>query len=103
MSNQYGAGIPALNKKTLEALRIPVPPIPVQEEIVKVLDAFTALEAELEAELEARKRQYEYYRNKLLTFDENTTGGEELDLCNLVMFVRYMTEHIQLLNIQIQE
>lgn len=75
MSNQYGAGIPALNKRTLETLRIPVPPMAVQEEIVRVLDAFTALEAELEAELEARKRQYEYYRNKLLTFDENTTGG----------------------------
>ena len=75
MGNQYGAGIPALNKKTLETLRIPVPPLPVQEEIVKMLDAFTALEAELEAELEARKRQYEYYRNKLLSFDENTTGG----------------------------
>lgn len=55
--------------------KIPVPPMPVQEEIVRVLDSFTALEAELEAELEARKRQYEYYRNKLLTFDENTTGG----------------------------
>lgn len=85
MSNQYGAGIPALNKRTLETLRIPVPPMAVQEEIVRVLDAFTALEAELEAELEARKRQYEYYRNKLLTFDENTTGGAELNLCNLVM------------------
>ncbi len=55
--------------------KIPVPHPRVQEEIVKVLDAFTALEAELEAELEARKRQYEYYRNKLLTFDKNTTGG----------------------------
>lgn len=55
--------------------KIPVPHPRVQEEIVRVLDAFTALEAELEAELEARKRQYEYYRNKLLTFDENTTGG----------------------------
>lgn len=75
MSNQYGAGIPALNKKTLEALRIPVPPLPVQEEIVQILDAFSSLEAELEAELEARKKQYEYYRNKLLTFDENTAGG----------------------------
>lgn len=75
MSNQYGAGIPALNKRTLEALRIPVPPLPVQEEIVRILDAFSSLEAELEAELEARKKQYEYYRNKLLTFDENTTEG----------------------------
>lgn len=63
--------------------KIPVPPLPVQEEIVKVLDAFTALEAELEAELEARKRQYEYYRNKLLTFDENTTGGGRIKFMQL--------------------
>lgn len=83
MSNQYGAGIPALNKRTLETLRIPVPPMPVQEEIVRVLDAFTALEAELEAELEARKRQYEYYRNKLLTFDENTTEGRRIKFMQL--------------------
>lgn len=63
--------------------KIPVPPLPVQEEIVKVLDAFTALEAELEAELEARKRQYEYYRNKLLTFDENTTEGSRIKFMQL--------------------
>ena len=59
----------------VKEMTIPIPPLPVQEEIVRVLDTFTALEAELEAELEARKRQYEYYRNKLLTFDENTTEG----------------------------
>ncbi len=47
---------------------IPVPPIPVQREIVRILDNFTSLEAELEAELEARKKQYEYYRDQLLTF-----------------------------------
>ena len=66
---------PKLNQLNLKGIKIPVPPMPVQEEIVRVLNTFTALEAELEAELEARKRQYEYYRNKLLTFDENTTGG----------------------------
>lgn len=47
---------------------IPVPPLPVQREIVRILDNFTSLEAELEAELEARKKQYEYYRDQLLTF-----------------------------------
>ena len=66
---------PNLSSEQLKKIRIPVPPLPVQEEIVKILDAFTSLEAELEAELEARKKQYEYYRNKLLMFDENTTGG----------------------------
>lgn len=50
-----------------------MPPLPVQEEIVRILDHFTALAAELQAELQARKEQYEYYRNKLLTFAKN--GG----------------------------
>ena len=67
----------------VKEMTIPIPPLPVQEEIVKVLDAFTALEAELEAELEARKRQYEYYRNKLLTFDENTTEGGKIKFMQL--------------------
>lgn len=67
--------LPQISTPDTDNYLIPVPPLPVQEEIVRILDAFSALEAELEAELEARKRQYEYYRNKLLTFDENTTGG----------------------------
>ena len=49
--------------------KIPVPPLPIQQEIVNILDKFTQLEAELEAELEARKKQYEFYRNELLNFD----------------------------------
>jgi type I restriction enzyme S subunit len=47
--------------------QIPIPPLPVQQEIVNILDKFTELEAKLEAELEARRKQYEYYRNQLLT------------------------------------
>lgn len=73
-----GAGIQHPSMKAVLSLKIPVPPLPVQEEVVRILDAFSSLEAELEAELEARKKQYEYYRNKLLTFDKNTTGGEVL-------------------------
>jgi type I restriction enzyme S subunit len=49
---------------------IPFPPLPIQQEIVSILDKFTALEAELEAELEARRKQYEHYRTKLLAFNE---------------------------------
>lgn len=45
---------------------IPLPPLPVQSEIVRILDSFTELEAELEAELAGRIEQYEYYRNHLL-------------------------------------
>ncbi|MDM1050211.1 restriction endonuclease subunit S [Sphingobacterium hotanense] len=61
--------IPYISRKKFEELIIPIPPLPVQEEIVSVLDKFTALEAELEVELEARTRQYEYYRNQLLSFE----------------------------------
>jgi putative type I restriction-modification system specificity protein len=55
---------------------IPLPPLSVQQEIVRILDKFTQLEAELEAELDCRKRQYEYYRNKLLTFNEIGSSTE---------------------------
>ena len=55
------------------SIKIPIPPLEVQKEIVRVLDSFT----ELEAELEARKRQYEYYRNDLLTSDESSNAVEQ--------------------------
>jgi len=56
-----------VSKKLFAQIPIPLPPLPIQEEIVKILDTFTELKAELEAELEARRKQYEYYRNTLLT------------------------------------
>lgn len=52
-------------------LKIPVPPIEVQNEIVRILDNFTKLEAELEAELEVRKKQYEHYRDEVFRFKNN--------------------------------
>jgi len=51
--------------------KIPIPPLKIQKEIVRILDTFTELTAELTAELELRKQQYEYYRNKLLRFDKS--------------------------------
>lgn len=63
-------GIPALNASNLKKLKIPIPPLEVQREIVSLLDNFT----ELTAELTARKKQYEYYRNLLLDFS-NCAGG----------------------------
>ena len=66
-----GSGVKHPDMPSILNIPIPIPPLPIQEEIVKILDTFTALEEELEAaleaELEARKKQYEYYRNKLLT------------------------------------
>ncbi|MGL2513329.1 restriction endonuclease subunit S, partial [Helicobacter pylori] len=72
MRSQFGAGIPALNKADIETLTIPIPPLEIQQEIVKILDQFLALTTDLlagiPAEIKARKKQYEYYREKLLTF-----------------------------------
>ncbi|MDD2197348.1 MAG: restriction endonuclease subunit S [Bacteroidales bacterium] len=59
----------SIRKPMIEKFQIPIPPLPIQQEIVAILDKFTQLEAELEAELEARKTQYEYYRNELLNFE----------------------------------
>lgn len=58
-----------LKTKNIEMLKVPVPPLEVQEEIVKILDKFGKLEAELEAELEARKSQYEFWRGNLVNVD----------------------------------
>ena len=69
---QYGAGIPALAKATIINLSIPVPPLPVQEEIVRILDNFAELQADLQAELQKRLQQYIYYRDNLLSFEGRT-------------------------------
>ena len=68
------ASVPRLARTAVEQFEIPIPPLPVQEEIVRILDHFTNLAAELQAELQARKEQYEYYRNKLLTFEKDAEG-----------------------------
>lgn len=68
------AGIPTLDAKVIRDYMIPVPPIEVQEEIVRILDRFTDYAASLQAELQARKEQYEYYRNLLLTFNPSACG-----------------------------
>ena len=62
--------IPKLTGGDFKALKIAVPPLEVQREIVRVLDSFTLLTAELTAELTARKKQYDFYRDKLLSHDE---------------------------------
>lgn len=82
MQKQQGAGIPGLSSAKLLQTPIPIPPVAVQEEVVRVLDKFTALEAELEAELDCRKRQYGYYRDALLTFDLSPSDG----LCHSPLF-----------------
>ncbi len=59
-------GVPSLTQKVLNKIKLPVPPLEVQREIVRVLDSFTLLTAELTAELTARKKQYNFYRDTLI-------------------------------------
>ncbi|MDO5061353.1 MAG: restriction endonuclease subunit S, partial [Actinomycetaceae bacterium] len=63
-----GSKVIDISAKRLAGIKVPVPPLEVQQEIVRILDEFTQLQAELEAELEARRQQYEYYRDQLLTW-----------------------------------
>ena len=70
-----GAKMPRGDKNAVMMYELPVPPLPVQEEIVRILDEYTDLEAELEAklseEIELKQKQYEVYRDELLTFGDN--------------------------------
>ncbi len=65
----------------LRETSIPVPHIAVQDEIVRILDKFTELEKELEKELELRRKQYEFYRDKLLTFGDDVEYKTIRDVC----------------------
>lgn len=76
-ATKKGSGVPHVHGSSIAKFEIPLPPIEVQTEIVRILDKFTSLEAELEAELDCRKRQYEYYRDKLLSFEN--VGGQEVE------------------------
>ena len=69
-NKKRGAGIPHVHISDLEKFKIPCPPLEVQGEIVRILDKFGELEAELEAELETRKTQYEFWRERLFKFNK---------------------------------
>lgn len=68
----FGMGNPKLMSNQMAKILIPIPPLHVQSKIVQILDNFTELTAELTAELSLRKKQYNYYLNKLLNFSDDT-------------------------------
>ncbi len=79
------ASIPRLSKSVIEKLEFPIPcpdnpekSLAIQSEIVRILDKFTALTAELTAELNMRKKQYNYYRDQLLSFKEGEVKWKTL-------------------------
>lgn len=69
-----GMGNPKLMSNVVGKIKIPIPPLEIQEEIVKILDKFTDYVTELTTELTLRQKQYNYYRDKLFTFE-----GEEVE------------------------
>lgn len=69
MMKAVSATVVSIRKPMIEGFEIPLPPLPVQEAIVNILDRFTVYAAELQAELQARQQQYNYYRDTLLSFD----------------------------------
>ena len=81
--------IPKLTGGDFRALQIAVPPLEVQREIVRILDSFTLLTAELTAELTARKSQYEFYRCNLLNYD---TSIAHIPLKELAQFTYGYTD-----------
>ena len=77
-AKKQGAGIPHVHGKDIASLKIPLPALPVQREIVRILDSFTLYSAELTAELTARRKQYEFYRDKLLNFNQQEVEIKKL-------------------------
>ncbi len=77
-----GTKVRRISGESLAKIQIPIPPLPVQVEIVRILDAFTELTteltAELASELTARKKQYNYYRDQLLRFEEGEVEWKTL-------------------------
>ena len=86
----HGTKVIEVTPDKLNGVIVPVPPLEVQREIVRVLDNFTFLSAELSAELSARRKQYEYYRNKLLSFNPQVTWKTFGDIGKVSMCKRIM-------------
>lgn len=73
-----GMGNPKLMSNTMSKIQVPIPPLPVQQEIVSILDKFTQLEEELNAELEIRRIQYDCYLNQLMGFKDSEVEWKTL-------------------------
>ena len=96
--NESGSAYPAISDTKLKEFKIPIPPLDVQAEIVRILDAFTAVTAELTAELNMREKQYQYYREHLLNFSgriaEWKTLGEIGKVCMCKRILKEQTNDI---------
>ena len=96
-----GAGIQHPNMAAVLSIMTPLPPLPVQREIVRILDSFTELTAELNKKLEedlaARRKQYEHYRDELLTFGDEVPRiplGEVGPVCMCKRILKSQTNDV---------
>lgn len=84
-----GMGNPKLMSNVMARIKVPLPPLSVQSEIVHILDSFTLLTAELTAELTARQKQYAFYRDYLLDFSNEDVTKKIPDIdCSNIEYVR---------------
>ncbi len=90
-----GTKVIEIKSADLEKIKIPVPPLEVQREIVRILDKFTELGALLETELVARKKQYGYYREKLLTFSDDVPRVALGEICSKINRVKWQGNNAQ--------
>lgn len=81
--------VPNISQAALSSFQIPLPPLPIQQRIVEILDKFTSLVSSLDSEIALRQKQYEYYRNKLLSFEEGEEGVEWKKISEVCSYVDY--------------
>ena len=94
MDFQHGAGIPALKSDKITKMPLPLPPLKIQEEIVQILDKFTEYVTELTAELTDRQKQYSFYRDKLLSFEDEVYQVEWKTLGELAENLDYLRKPV---------
>ncbi|WRD53907.1 restriction endonuclease subunit S [Helicobacter pylori] len=75
--NTNVSGFASVDMTAFKKYKFPIPPLEIQQEIVKILDAFTELNTELNTELKARKKQYQYYQNMLLDFKDINSNHKD--------------------------
>ncbi|ELA09471.1 type I restriction enzyme subunit S [Moraxella macacae 0408225] len=91
-NNTRASNFPIVDMNGFKQFKFPIPPLDVQNEIVKILDKFTALNSELIKELILRKKQYQYYRDKLLSFGDEVEWRSLGDVANYEQPTKYLVK-----------
>lgn len=95
IKNAQGGKMPRGDKASVLKYEIPLPPLPVQTEIVRILDKFVEQQEQLEKLIELRKKQYEYYREEMLTAKEGWETVTIGDLCTITRGRRFVRDDVR--------